>query len=64
MATLAQQITDMKDAINSGILKVEFDGKKVEFRSLGDMRSQLARMEAELASSSVISTVLAQYDGS
>jgi len=64
MASLSQQITDLKDAINSGALKVQYDGKSVEYRSLSEMRSQLSRMEAELATTTVSSTVLAQYDGS
>jgi uncharacterized protein YdbL (DUF1318 family) len=44
-----EQITALRAAIATGATVVEYGDKRVEYRSLAEMRSILAEMEAELA---------------
>ena len=38
----------LRDAIASGVLRVSYDGRVTEFRSLNDLRSALREVEAAL----------------
>lgn len=44
-----QQIDDLKEAIANGVLMVGSGESRVQYRSLNEMRSILAMMEAELS---------------
>jgi hypothetical protein len=46
--TLAQK-QSLETAIASGATEVSYDGKRVQYRSLEEMRSLLADMETQLA---------------
>lgn len=45
----ASQITALRNAIASGAQTVSYSDKRVEYRSLDEMRQILADMEADLA---------------
>jgi len=47
MAYTQAQITALEEAIAAGVLRVSYDGKSVEYRSLKEMRAILAEMKAE-----------------
>lgn len=49
MAYTQQQVDKMREAIASGALSVEYGDKKVTYRSLKEMQTTLAQMEAEVA---------------
>ncbi|MEI8397361.1 MAG: hypothetical protein WCF85_21800 [Rhodospirillaceae bacterium] len=38
----------LREAIASGVLRVNYDGRTVEYRSLNDLRSALREVEAAL----------------
>jgi len=39
----------LKQAIASGVLRISYDGKSVEYRSLSDLKAALAEVEQGLA---------------
>ncbi|MEO1686513.1 MAG: hypothetical protein AAFU61_01265 [Pseudomonadota bacterium] len=45
MATLDDEIAALESAIRRGVRTVEYNGERVEYRSLADMRSILAEMK-------------------
>jgi hypothetical protein len=52
MATLAElqeQRAELAIAINSGALRVSYNGRSTEYRSLEQMRSILARLDERIA---------------
>lgn len=52
MATLAElqeQRAELAVAINSGALRVSYNGRSTEYRSLAEMRSILARLDEQIA---------------
>lgn len=49
MAVTPQQISDLRIAIASGATSVGYGDKRVEYRSLTEMRQILTDMENELA---------------
>jgi len=44
-----EQYDSLSNAIAQGILEVNYDGKKVVYQSLSEMRSLLAEMRAQLS---------------
>lgn len=46
--TLAQRDA-LKQAIASGVLKIAYDGKQVEYRSMTELKSALTEVEKALA---------------
>lgn len=48
MAFTQAQVDALKDAIASGALEVEHNGKKVRYRSLSEMEATLKKMEESL----------------
>ena len=49
MAYTQQQAEALREAMASGVLTVEYDGKRVTYRSVGEIREALAEVEAALA---------------
>ena len=43
-----EQYTTLADAVSRGLLEVTYDGKKVVYQSLAEMRSLLAEMRAQM----------------
>lgn len=43
-----EHITTLAGAISKGILEVSYDGKRVVYQSLAEMRSLLAEMRAQV----------------
>lgn len=66
MAYTQQQVTQLKDALATGALKVRFaDGRETTFRSLMEMKEIIADAEGELAAANGNGPVrrsLARYD--
>ena len=52
MATIAERIAALDEAIASGATSVSYDGRKVDYRSLEQMRSIRADLGRELLGSS------------
>lgn len=48
-ATILAEINTLRAAIGTGALSVEYEGRKVTYRSLGEMTRSLAQLERELA---------------
>jgi hypothetical protein len=48
MAYTTSQLQALQDAVASGTLSVEFEGKKVTYRSLDDMQRVIAIIQADL----------------
>ena len=59
MAWTSEQRAALADAISSGLLTVEYEGRRLTYQTLADMRRVLADMDAEL--SAVDSTVFATF---
>ena len=49
MAYTQQQAEALREAMTSGVLTVEYDGKRVTYRSVGEIREALAEVDAALA---------------
>jgi len=49
MAYTQAQLNAIKEAFASGTLTVDYDGKRVTYRSLREMKEIIATIEAELA---------------
>ena len=49
MAYTQQQAEALREAMASGVLTVEYDGKRVTYRSVGEIREALAEVDAALA---------------
>jgi roadblock/LC7 domain-containing protein len=49
MAYTTIQRDALKQAIASGVLRVTYDGKSVEYRSMAELKLALAEVEASLA---------------
>jgi hypothetical protein len=49
MAYTQQQAEALRQAMASGVLTVEYDGKRVTYRSVGEIREALAEVDAALA---------------
>ena len=49
MAYTQQQAEALREAMASGVLTVEYDGKRVTYRSVGEIREALAEIDAALA---------------
>lgn len=54
MAYTATQLQALQDALASGELTAEFDGKRVTYRSIDDLRQAIAVVEGELAAAGVV----------
>lgn len=48
MSFTLEQLTAVKQAIASGTLEVEFNGKRVKYRSMSELREAKELIEAEL----------------
>lgn len=48
MATLQEQLTALEEAINQGVLTVEYADKKVTYRSLNEMLQIKDNLQAQL----------------
>jgi hypothetical protein len=48
ISTLAAQLVELRRAYRSGVLKVQHKDNVVEYRSLEDLRSAIASIEAEI----------------
>ena len=56
------QYDNLADAISKGLLEVNFDGRKVVYQNLGEMRALLAEMRSQISSgTSGFGTVYASY---
>ncbi len=49
MSYTIEQRDALKKAIASGVLRLSYDGKNVEYRSMADLKSALNEVEAALA---------------
>jgi hypothetical protein len=49
MATPQEQLTVLREALRSGVLSTSFEGKSAQYRSLEEIRSIIASLEAEIA---------------
>jgi hypothetical protein len=49
MAYTESQRAALQEAIASGVLRVSYDGKTVEYRSLAELREALAEVERNLS---------------
>jgi len=49
MAFTATQLQALQDALTSGELTVEFDGKRVTYRSIAELKAAIAVVEDALA---------------
>lgn len=54
MAYTADQLQALQDALASGELTVEFDGKRVTYRSIDDLRKAIATVQGELAADGTV----------
>lgn len=62
MAYTTKDVATLKRAIASGAQKVRFaDGREVTYRSLADMRSTLAEMQAEVTGTARPARFVAGY---
>jgi hypothetical protein len=52
MAYTVEQRDALQEAIASGVMETTYDGKRVKYQSMAEMRSTLAMMNAELAGAS------------
>jgi hypothetical protein len=52
MAFTQAQLTGIDNAIASGELEVEYDGKRVKYRSMGELMQARATIAADLAKQS------------
>jgi len=48
MVWTQEHITTLASAISKGILEVSYDGKRVVYQSLSEMRSLLAEMNSQI----------------
>lgn len=54
MAYTADQLQALQDALASGELTVEFDGKRVTYRSVDELRQAIAVVEGALADAGTV----------
>ncbi|HOX90224.1 MAG TPA: hypothetical protein PLN55_11485 [Burkholderiaceae bacterium] len=63
MAFTTTQYQAICDAIASGELRVRYDGKEVEYRTMSDLTKAKAAIEAELIATGQLAPPLAGADG-
>lgn len=57
------QIAQLEEMLAAGVTSASYDGKRVEYRSLRDMRSVLAELRARRAGIPRVRTTYASYSG-
>lgn len=55
MAFTTQQLQALQDALASGELEVQFDGKVVKYRSISELKQAIAMVTADLTASGALS---------
>ena len=59
--TLAQQVTQLQEAIASGALRIKDNDKETTFRSLDEMQEILAGLQAQLLGVKRVNTTYASF---
>lgn len=57
-----EDVTAMRDAMKKGVLEVQYQDKKVKFRSFAEMKQTLDWMERELGLQKTTNRVKAEFD--
>jgi roadblock/LC7 domain-containing protein len=60
MAITQYQVDALEAALASGELRVEYDGKKVEYRSIPELQQALAYARSQMATASGTARVMMQ----
>lgn len=61
MAITQAKIDALEDALTSGELEVEYDGKRTKFRSIDELRKALAYAKEELSGANYPGASYAQF---